>query len=83
MEELRELLAPLRECRPAEVWLENPPHGNLCLLSNGLEAFLMHLPDAEGEHPGWTTRAAEGEDRNKAVSGFVLSNGQVDEFPAS
>ncbi|WP_264774400.1 hypothetical protein [Deinococcus aetherius] len=43
----------------------------------------MHLPDVDGDHPGWTTRATEAEDLEETVSGFVLSNGQVDGFPSS
>ncbi len=80
-EELREHLTPGREGHPAEVWLEDSESGSL--LSNGREAFLLHLPDVEGEHPGWTTRAARIEGPKETVSGFVLSNGQVNAFPSS
>lgn len=75
-EELREHLSPVCEGRPAEVWLEDSESGTLLLLSHGREAFLMHLYVGEG----WTTRAAEAEE---TAGGFILSNGQVDEFPSS
>jgi hypothetical protein len=82
LDQLRTLLARLQENRFAEIWLA-PADGwpTLTALVNGSAAWLMYLR-YEGDS-GYSTRNPNFGGPEAAMVEFQLSNGQVDEYPAS
>lgn len=70
------LIGPVSSRVVGECWLERAGSGNLCLLSNGALAFLMHLPP--DDPAGWSSR--NGTSESEPVE-FLLANGEVQMFP--
>jgi len=61
-----------------ELWLNMPGGPALCMLRNARNAWLMYLRHAED-----AGLATSGDIRRLGVVSYRLSNGQVDEYPAS
>jgi len=82
LEQLRTHLARLQDNQFAEVWL-TPSAGwpTLTALVNGSAAWLMFLR-YEGD-AGFSTRNPNYVGPEEAITEYKLSNGQVDEYPAS
>jgi hypothetical protein len=77
---LAERLAGLRERQFVEVWLSDGSGASICLLKSGPRVLLMFF--AKPGEVGLTSRSAD-TPVVPANLEFHLSNGQVDEHPAS
>ena len=62
----------------SEMCVEHPNGASLICLCSSDRSVLVYTPC--DEHCGYSSRAAEG-DGDKEILRFVLSNGQVDEYP--
>jgi hypothetical protein len=83
---VEQLSAALKEAGNSlfyEVWLSFPDGGPaLCALINGEAAWLMYLPNDEGQ-PGCSTRNPDYTGPEDARIEYRLGNGQVDQYPAA
>jgi hypothetical protein len=79
--DLEEVFSRVRRLPFVELWLTRPNGEALCALTNGDCGWLMHLP-AAGD-PGFSSRNPGYDGEPNAALSFQLSNGQVDEYPAS
>lgn len=61
-----------------ELWVSVPDGPSMCMLRNGQSAWLMYLRES-----GDSGFRSCGELGRLGVENFVLSNGQVDEYPLS
>jgi hypothetical protein len=78
---LRNRLAHHRATRYLEVWLSRPGGPALCVLANGPHAWLMYLRQ-EGD-AGCSSRNPRYDGPADATRAFLLSNGQLDRYPAA
>ena len=82
-EQLRTCLVKLEETQFAEVWLESMEGGpSICALVNGNAAWMTYLRHADGD-PGFSTRNPAYRRPAEASIEYVLSNGQMDHYPAA
>jgi hypothetical protein len=65
-----------------DVSVESPDGQSLCALINGDCGWLMYLRHRDGD-PGFSSRNPNYTGSCNATIEYVLSNGQVDEYPAS
>lgn len=77
-EELCDRITDATKLREHELWIMCDTGQALCMLKNGTHAFLMYLKN--DEHAGLVSK---GNDDTKQLIEYRLSNGQVDEYPAS
>jgi hypothetical protein len=61
-----------------ELWLSSSQGQSICMLRNGLNAWLMFL-----RHNGDSGLTSQGNASRTGVDEYRLSNGQVDEYPLS
>ena len=79
--DLRQHLESVRNQQFSEVWLTANDDGPaLAMLVNGAQAWLMYLRHQDGD-PGFSSRHAEYNGPAEAPLEFLLSNGQMDEYP--
>ncbi len=76
--ELENRLTGIEHSEHCEVWLDHPTGSALCLLKSGSRAMLMLLR-GDGDS-GMSSRANDVADRSDNLK-FILSDGQVDEYP--
>jgi len=78
VEELACALDEFDEQDQFELWCSVPEGPSLCMLRSGARAWLMYLcfPEDAGHH-------SVGDTERNGTNSFLLSNGQVDEYPAA
>jgi hypothetical protein len=64
-----------------EIWAEGPHTQSMCALINGSMGWLMYL--REPGDAGFSSRNPEYSGSPDATIDYVLSNGQLDSYPAS
>jgi hypothetical protein len=64
-----------------EVWVESPDGQSLCALINGDRGWLMYLRYSGDS--GFSSRNPNYDGPPDAKIEYILSNGQLDEYPAS
>jgi immunity protein Imm1 of predicted polymorphic toxin system len=79
--QLRVALRRSKKGQFKEVWLKSDSGASMCMLRNGDRAWLMFLRDSDGD-PGLSSRNP-GLAKDKSSTRFLLSNGQMDEYPTS
>jgi hypothetical protein len=83
VEELRKLLEQVHQQQFSEVWLDAGEEGPaLAMLVNGGHAWLMYLRDHDGD-PGFSSRNPHYTGLAQVTMQFLLSNGQMDEYPVA
>jgi hypothetical protein len=83
VEELRQQLERVRQQQFSEVWLDIGDEGPaLAMLVNGPHAWLMYLRDRQGD-PGFSSRNPHYIGSAQATMQFLLSNGEMDEYPVA
>jgi len=83
VEELRKLLEQVHQQQFSEVWLDAGEEGPaLAMLVNGVHAWLMYLRHHDGD-PGFSSRNPRYTGPAQASMQFLLSNGQMDEYPVA
>ncbi len=83
VEELRQQLERVHQQQLSEVWLDAGEEGPaLTMLVNGVHAWLMYLRDHDGD-PGFSSRNPHYTGPASATMQFLLSNGQMDEYPVA
>lgn len=80
--EFRQALLPFASERFREIWLHVDRGPRLCALLNGNVGWLMFLRHEEGD-TGFSSRNLAFEGSDSDVIEYRLSNGQLDEYPAS
>ena len=81
--DLRQHLEPVRHQQFSEVWLTvNDDGPSLAMLVNGTQAGLMYLRNQDGD-PGFSSRHPHYKGSAEATLEFLLSNGQMDEYPVA
>jgi len=65
-----------------ELWVESPDGQSLCALINGDRGWLMYLRHPDGD-AGFSSRNPSYDGPSNAMISYRLSNGQLDEYPAS
>lgn len=81
VEELQGFLQVARRHEFVEIWVDHGPFPSLCALVHAESAWLMYLRH-EGD-AGFSSRSASFSGPPEQTIDFMLSNGQVDEYPAS
>lgn len=64
-----------------EIWVDGPHGQSLCALINGDVGWLMYL--RESGDCGFSSRNPDYDGPSERAIKYMLSNGQVDEYPAS
>ncbi len=82
LDRLRERFDSIREREFAEVWLNKADGKALALLKNQDRAWLLFLRHQEGDS-GFSSRNPDYTGPEDATLEFLLSNGQMDEYPAA
>jgi hypothetical protein len=81
LEDLRKFFEVAREHEFAEIWVDHDPFPSLCALLHRKSAWLMYLR-YDGD-AGFSSRNPGFRGHGDLPMQFMLSNGQVDEYPAS
>jgi hypothetical protein len=83
VEELRQQLERVRRQQFSEVWVDAGEEGPaLAMVVNGVHAWLMYLRDHHGD-PGFSSPNPYDTGPAEATTEFLLSNGQMDEYPVA
>lgn len=78
VEELGEALDRFDAQLQFELWASVAEGPSMCMLRNGMHAWLMYLPQ-----PGASGFSSVGNGANTGAKEYLLSNGQTDEYPLS
>jgi hypothetical protein len=80
-DQLCQILATFADEEFREIWLSDPSGSSICALLNRKAGWLMYL--REPGDPGFSSRNLSFSGPYGEVIAYRLSNGQIDEYPAS
>jgi hypothetical protein len=81
VEQLRQRLKAVRATQFSEVWLRRADATSLAILVNRRSAWLTYFRDDGGQ--SFSSRNADYAGPDDATMEFLLSNGQMDEYPVA
>jgi hypothetical protein len=74
--EVDNAILSIANLKSAEIWLEGYNEKKLCILLNETRAFFMYLDEEESSYMVYDESESEDD-----YEDFLLSNGQLDEYP--